>query len=113
MTHRLSAGHGPKRAEIDDRSLKHGGRLAEPPAPRQHLDTCSNAIGTPYLTAHWKDPVVDPRQRAFYYVRVLEISTPRWTTCDARFFGVKLPADVPSSIQGRAYSSPIWYMPQQ
>jgi len=71
----------------------------------------TNAIGAPYLTAHWKDPGFDPKQRAFYYVRVLEIPTPRWTTYDAKFFGVKLPTDVPASIQDRAYTSPIWYTP--
>jgi hypothetical protein len=71
----------------------------------------TNAIGAPYLTAYWKDPSFDPKQRAFYYVRVIEIPTPRWTTYDAKFFGVKLPTDVPASIQDRAYTSPIWYTP--
>jgi hypothetical protein len=71
----------------------------------------TNDIGAPYLTAHWKDPAFDARQRAFYYVRVLEIPTPRWTTFDAKIFGVKLPTDVPASIQDRAYTSPIWYTP--
>ena len=70
-----------------------------------------NSIGAPYLTAYWKDPAFDPKLLAFYYVRVLEIPTPRWTTYDAKIFGVKLPADVPSSIQDRAYTSPIWYTP--
>jgi len=51
------------------------------------------------------------QQKAFHYVRVLEIPTPRWTTYDAKVFGVKLPTDVPSSIQDRAYTSPIWYTP--
>ena len=71
----------------------------------------TNAIGAPYLTAYWKDPAFDPKLRAFYYVRVLEIPTPRWTTYDAKIFGVKLPTDVPASIQDRAYTSPIWYTP--
>ena len=71
----------------------------------------SNSIGAPYLTAHWKDPAFDPGQRAFYYVRVLEIPTPRWTTFDAKIFGVKLPTDVPASIQERAYTTPVWYGP--
>jgi hypothetical protein len=71
----------------------------------------TNAIGAPVLTAYWKDPGFDPKLRAFYYVRVLEIPTPRWTTYDAKIFGVKLPTDVPASIQDRAYTSPIWYTP--
>ena len=70
-----------------------------------------NSIGAPYLSSYWRDPAFEPRQRAFYYVRVLEIPTPRWTTYDAKVFGVKLPPDVPTSIQERAYTSPIWYTP--
>jgi hypothetical protein len=71
----------------------------------------SNAIGAPYLHAHWKDPAFDPKQKAFYYVRVIEIPTPRWTTYDAKFFGTQPPAAAPTSIQDRAYTSPIWYTP--
>ena len=73
--------------------------------------TYTNAIGAPYLHAHWKDPSFDPKQRAFYYVRVIEIPTPRWTTYDAKFFGTKPPAEAPTAIQDRAYTSPIWYYP--
>ncbi len=72
----------------------------------------TNAIGAPYLTAYWKDPKFDPRERAFYYVRVIEIPTPRWTTYDAKFFGVPLPTDLPATIQERAYTTPIWYTPR-
>ena len=75
--------------------------------------TYTNAIGAPYLSAYWKDPAFDAKQRAFYYVRVLEIPTPRWTTFDAKVFGVKLPTDVPATLQERAYSSPIWYTPDE
>jgi hypothetical protein len=71
----------------------------------------TNSIGAPYLAASWKDPKFDAKQRAFYYVRVLEIPTPRWTTYDAKVFKVALPQDVPASIQERAYTSPIWYSP--
>ncbi|MCJ7815342.1 MAG: DUF3604 domain-containing protein [Xanthomonadales bacterium] len=63
------------------------------------------------LTAFWSDPDFDPKQDAFYYVRVLEIPTPRWTTHDAAFFGVNLPDRVPPTLQERAYTSPIWYTP--
>jgi len=71
----------------------------------------TNAIGAAALEGYWRDPDFDPALRAFYYVRVLEIPTPRWTTHDAKFFGVELPDDVPASIQERAYTSPIWYTP--
>ena len=71
----------------------------------------TNAIGDPLLLGYWEDPDFDPSLRAFYYVRVLEIPTPRWTTYDAKFFGVELPEGVPTSIQERAYTSPIWYTP--
>ena len=65
------------------------------------------------LTAYWKDPDFDASERAFYYVRVIEIPTPRWTTYDAKFFGVPLPTDVPATIQERAYTTPIWYTPRR
>jgi hypothetical protein len=74
--------------------------------------TYTNAIGNAVMGAFWRDPEFDHAQRAFYYVRVLEIPTPRWTTYDAKLFGVTLPKDVPASIQERAYTSPIWYTPQ-
>jgi len=73
--------------------------------------TYTNSIGDTLMMAYWKDPAFDPKQRAFYYVRVLEIPTPRWTTYDAVFFGVALPEDVPPTHQERAYTSPIWYTP--
>jgi hypothetical protein len=71
----------------------------------------SNTIGAVNLNGYWQDPQFDVGERAFYYVRVIEIPTPRWTTYDAKFFGVPVPTDVPSSIQDRAYTSPIWYSP--
>ncbi|MCH7603082.1 MAG: DUF3604 domain-containing protein [Planctomycetes bacterium] len=73
--------------------------------------TYSNSIGDPYLEAFWQDPDFEANQRAFYYVRVIEIPTPRWTTFDAKVFGVELPEGAPVSIQERAYTSPIWYTP--
>jgi hypothetical protein len=71
----------------------------------------TNTIGAPELGVIWTDPDFDPSQRAFYYVRVLEIPTPRWTTYDAFRFGVDIPDGAPVSTQERAYTSPIWYTP--
>jgi hypothetical protein len=75
--------------------------------------TWTNTIGTTELIKVWKDPEFDPAQSAFYYVRVLEIPTPRWTAYDAKYFNVKMPAEVTMTLQERAYSSPIWYTPQK
>ena len=75
--------------------------------------TFTNTIGSALLAAHWTDPDFDADEHAFYYVRVLEIPTPRWTTYDAAFFGIDLPENVPATIQDRAYTSPIWYTPGQ
>jgi len=64
------------------------------------------------LQSYRVDPDFDPAQGGFYYVRVLEIPTPRWTTYDAAFYDVPLPKVVPPTLQQRAYTSPIWYMPK-
>jgi hypothetical protein len=63
------------------------------------------------LIGYWKDPHFDPRQRAFYYVRVIEIPTPRWIVYDAKFFGIQLPEGTRLTLQERAFTSPIWYTP--
>jgi len=73
----------------------------------------TNTIGDPLLTAHWVDPDFDPEQRAFYYVRVIEIPKPRWTAYDAKFFKVRMPEHVRMVVQDRAYTSPIWYTPEK
>jgi hypothetical protein len=73
--------------------------------------TWSNTIGDPELITVWKDPDFDAKQRAFYYARVLEIPTPRWTAYDAKRFGVKPLPDTTMTLQERAYTSPIWYTP--
>ena len=72
----------------------------------------TNSIGASELATVWTDPSFDPKQRAFYYTRVIEIPTPRWSTYDAFRFGIELPDGVPTSTQERAYSSPIWYTPE-
>jgi hypothetical protein len=71
----------------------------------------TNDIGDALLMAYWEDPEFDADERAFYYVRVLEIPTPRWTTYDAAFYGIDLPDGVTADQQERAYTSPIWYTP--
>jgi hypothetical protein len=73
--------------------------------------TWSNTIGAPELITVWKDPEFDATQRAFYYVRVLEIPTPRWTAYDAKYYGLQAPKGTPMTHQERAYTSPIWYTP--
>jgi hypothetical protein len=73
----------------------------------------TNAIGAPFLQAFWTDENFDPAQPAFYYVRVIEIPTPRWTTHDAKVFGVKIPNGAPTDVQERAYTSPMWYAPNE
>jgi len=73
--------------------------------------TYANTIGSPELMGTWTDPEFDPARPALYYVRVLEIPTPRWTTYDAVRNKLALLPDVPSTIQERAWSSPIWYTP--
>ncbi len=72
----------------------------------------TNDIGTEELITVWTDPDFDPDIRSFYYVRLLEIPTPRWTTHDQVKHDIKLPADIPLTVQERAYSSPIWYTPK-
>jgi hypothetical protein len=73
--------------------------------------TWANTIGDPELSAVWKDPEFDPSVRAFYYARVIEIPTPRWTCYDAARFGITMPPEVPMKHQERAWASPIWYAP--
>ena len=73
--------------------------------------TWTNTIGDPELITVWKDPAFDAKQRAFYYARVLEIPTPRWTAYDAKRFGTKPLPGTTMVLQERAYTSPIWYTP--
>lgn len=72
-----------------------------------------NSIGSPTLATTWTDPDFDRNEAAFYYVRVIQIPTPRWTTYDAKFYGAEEIQQTPAAvIQERAYSSPIWYTPE-
>jgi len=73
--------------------------------------TWTNTIGDTQLTTVWQDPDFNRKEQAFYYVRVLEIPTPRWTAYDAKRFGIKMGKEVPMTNQERAYTSPIWYIP--
>ena len=72
-----------------------------------------NTVGSPELSVVWTDPDFDASEAAVYYVRVLQIPTPRWTTYDAKFYGLKeIQQNPPAVLQERAYSSPIWYTPR-
>jgi hypothetical protein len=74
--------------------------------------TWANTIGATELATVWTDPDFQPSQRAFYYARVIEIPTPRWTAYDQVRFGVKMSPEVPMKHQERAWTSPIWYTPK-
>ena len=93
------------------RTIGEDGRAREPVGTTVDIPTATftNAIGAATLSAFWQDPDFDPAENAFYYVRVIEIPTPRWTTHDAAFFDIPLPDSVPPTVQDRAYTSPIWY----
>jgi len=97
----------------DERAINEAFRCESLVGNTVDVETASytNSIGDALMLAYWQDPGFDPAHRAFYYVRVLEIPTPRWTTYDAAFFGVDLPEGVPATHQERAYTSPIWYTP--
>jgi hypothetical protein len=73
--------------------------------------TYANSIGAASLVTRWTDPDFDPKLKAVYYVRVLEIPTPRWTAYDQLRFKEQMPAYVPQTLQERAFTSPIWYSP--
>ena len=98
--------------DAERRELDNNGKL---PAVGNTVDvenaTWTNTIGDPELITVWNDPDFDPKQKAFYYARVIEIPTPRWTAYDAKRFNVKVSKEVPMTTQERAYTSPIWYTP--
>ena len=75
--------------------------------------TYTNTVGATQLATVWEDPDFDPAVPAVYYVRVIEIPTPRWSTFVALEFGLPRPTDRPPTIQERAWSSAIWYVPAE
>jgi hypothetical protein len=90
-----------------------GGKVSKGVGSTVDVDTATytNSIGDAVLIASWSDPDFDPSLKAFYYARVIEIPTPRWTAYDQVRLGVKMPDEVPMVLQERAYTSPIWYTP--
>jgi len=100
-------------SDMDERPVGADGKV---PAVGDTVDvanaTWTNSIGAPELLTVWQDPDFDPSQSAFYYARVIEIPTPRWTAYDAKRFGLTVGSDVPMTIQERAYTSPIWFTPE-
>ena len=91
------------------------GRCAGPVGNTVSLESASyrNDIGGPLVGAWWRDPNFNADERAFYYVRVIEIPTPTWLAYDKAFYGeaIELPDDALLTHQERAYTSPIWYTP--
>ena len=90
-------------------------KQARPPALSSTVDvknaSYKNSIGAVSWSLVWEDPAFDPTQQSFYYVRVIEIPTPRWTAYDAKFFDTPASDEIPMITQERVYSSPIWYQP--
>lgn len=101
-------------AVSDGRTIKPDGSVAKLEAPID-LSTgdFNTSKGSVELKSVWTDPEFDPKQTAFYYVRVIQLPTARWTYYDELREKVKFPAGVPKSIQERAWSSPIWYTPKE
>jgi hypothetical protein len=100
-------------AVSDGRKIGEDGRCTTPVGNTVDVPnaTYKNTIGDALLAGWWKDPEFNPQQRAFYYIRVIQIPTPRWTAYDAKRFGIQMPDYVPMTVTDRAYTSPIWYTP--
>jgi hypothetical protein len=101
-------------AVSDGRAVGSDGRCRTPVGNTVDVKTAtwSNSIGDTELITVWKDPDFDPSLSAFYYLRVLEIPTPRWTAYDVKYFNLEdVPDEIPMIHQERAYTSPIWYTP--
>ena len=101
-------------AVSDGRKIGSDGRCKTPVGNTVDAKTANfnNTIGASELASVWSDPDFDPKQNAFYYARVIEIPTPRWSTIEAFRFGIPIPKGAPVSTQERAYTSPIWYTPK-
>ena len=100
-------------AVSDSRTIDRNGRCMTPVGNTVNADkaTYENTIGAASLVTFWKDPEFDPKQKAFYYIRVLEIPTPTWLAYDQVKYNTKAPVDAVLVQQERAYTSPIWYTP--
>ena len=100
-------------AVSDGRTIGSDGRCKTPVGNTVDVANAeyTNSIGDAFLMAYWKDPEFDADQLAFYYVRVIEILTPRWTAYDAKRFGIQMDEAIRMTVQDRAYTSPIWYTP--
>ena len=101
-------------AVSDGRKIDNNGRCKIPVGNTVDVKkaTWTNTIGDPELIAVWTDPDFDPNQRAFYYARLIEIPTPRWTAYEAMRFNIEMPKEAEMTTQERAYTSPIWYSPE-
>jgi len=100
-------------AVSDGRAIDADGRCKTPVGNTVDVEraTWTNTIGDSEFITVWTDPEFDSEQSAFYYARVIEIPTPRWTAYEAVRFGIEMPDEVPMTTQERAYTSPIWYTP--
>ena len=100
-------------AVSDGRKIDKDGRCKTPVGDTVDVANASfsNSIGDVYLDGYWEDFTFDPKQRAFYYVRVLEIPTPSWIAYDEKKYGTRAPKEAVRKQQERAYTSPIWYTP--
>ena len=110
--------NGKEMEKVYDVALSDGrkaGKDGKAPSVGSTVDvkkaTYTNTIGDALMLTHWTDPDFDPKERAFYYVRVIEIPTPRWTAYDAQRFGIEMSDEIQMEHQERAYTSSIWYTP--
>lgn len=100
-------------AVSDDRKIGSDGVCKTPVGNTVNVEDASwtNSIGASEMLTVWEDPDFDASLRAFYYVRVIEIPTPRWTAYDAKYYGLDVGDEIEMIHQERAYTSPIWYTP--